>query len=210
MYIADPARALRALVRHLKPDGIVAFQEIVLSLVCSVPPLPLVGRVAQWVNTAFERAGAELDMGLKLDATMRAAGLPTLECYAAARLVAAADSAGYAVFAAVVGALLPAIEKFGIATAAEVDIDALAQRLRDETVAANACWLSHAGRRLGANRSLKGSLAPPPAIPARRPMPVSTPTTPGTGSLAGPESVKDTRHPGQLAKVSTGDAAEDL
>jgi hypothetical protein len=142
MYIADPARALRALVRHLKPDGIVAFQEIVLSLVCSVPPLPLVGRVAQWVNTAFERAGAELDMGLKLDATMRAAGLPTLECYAAARLVAAADSAGYAVFAAVVGALLPAIEKFGIATAAEVDIDALAQRLRDETVAANACWLS--------------------------------------------------------------------
>jgi 2-polyprenyl-3-methyl-5-hydroxy-6-metoxy-1,4-benzoquinol methylase len=142
MYVGDPARTLRALVRHLKPDGIVAFQEIVLNSVRSVPPLSLVGRVAHWVVTAFERAGAEVDMGLKLDATFRAAGLQPPECYAAARPVAGADSAGYAVFAAVVRALLPAIDKFGIATAAEVDIDTLAHRLRDETVAANACWLS--------------------------------------------------------------------
>ena len=34
------------------------------------------------------------------------------------------------------------IEKFGIATAAEVDIETLADRLRDATVAADACWLS--------------------------------------------------------------------
>jgi SAM-dependent methyltransferase len=142
MHVGDPVRTLRALVRHLAPDGIVAFQEIVLSSICSVPPLPLTGRVRQWVIAAFERAGAEVDMGLKLDATFRAAGLPPPECYAAARPVAGADSAGYAVFAAVARSLLPAIEKFGIATAAEVDIDTLAQRLRDETVAANACWLS--------------------------------------------------------------------
>jgi SAM-dependent methyltransferase len=142
MYVGDPARTLRALVRHLKQDGIVAFQEIVLNSVHSVPPLPLVGRVAQWVVTAFEHAGAEADMGLKLDATFRAAGLQPPECHAAARPVAGADSAAYAVFTAVVRALLPAIEKFGIATVAEVDIDTLAQRLRDETVAANACWLS--------------------------------------------------------------------
>ncbi|MFG3592400.1 hypothetical protein [Bradyrhizobium sp. RDI18] len=38
--------------------------------------------------------------------------------------------------------LLPAFERFGIATAAEVDIDTLADRLRDATVAADACWLS--------------------------------------------------------------------
>jgi hypothetical protein len=81
-------------------------------------------------------------MGLKLDSTFRAAGLQPPECYAAARPVAGAHSAGYAVFAAVVRALLPAIEKFGIATAAEVDIDTLAHRLRDQTVAADACWLS--------------------------------------------------------------------
>ena len=38
--------------------------------------------------------------------------------------------------------LLPAIEKFGIATVAEVDIDTLADRLRKATIAADACWLS--------------------------------------------------------------------
>jgi hypothetical protein len=81
-------------------------------------------------------------MGLKLDATFRAAGLPAPETYAAARPVAGPDSAGYAVLAAVTRSLLPAIEKFGIATAAEVDIDTLEDRLRDATVAANACWLS--------------------------------------------------------------------
>ena len=87
----------------------------------------------------FRRAGI---MGLRLDATFRAAGLRPPEPFAAARPVAGADSAGYAVFAAVTRSLLPAIEKFGIATPAEVDIDTLADRLREATVAANAYWLS--------------------------------------------------------------------
>jgi SAM-dependent methyltransferase len=142
MHVNDPARTLRSLVRHLRPGGIVAFHEIVLNSICSAPPLPIVSRAAQWVITAFERAGVQVDMGLKLDTTFRQAGLPPPECYAAARPVAGADSAGYAVFAAVTRSLLPLIEKFGIATAAEVDIETLADRLRDETVAANACWLS--------------------------------------------------------------------
>jgi hypothetical protein len=99
-------------------------------------------RLAQWVITAFERGGAEPDMGLRLPATFRAAGLPPPELYAAARPVSGTDSAGYEVLAAVTRSLLPAIERFGIATAAEVDIDTLADRLRDATVAADACWLS--------------------------------------------------------------------
>jgi len=142
MHLNEPARTLRSLVRHLRPSGIVAFHEIVLNSMRAVPPVPLISRVKQWVITAFERAGAEVDMGLKLDATFRAAGLPPPEPCAAARPVVGADSAGYAVFAAVTRSLLPMIEKFGIATEAEVDIDTLADRLRDATVAADACWLS--------------------------------------------------------------------
>jgi SAM-dependent methyltransferase len=143
MYFPDPASTLRSLVRHLNPGGLLAFQEIVLnSMRSSVPSEPLTSRVVEWLIAAFERTGAEVDMGLKLDATFRAAGLPRPETYAAARPVAGPDSAGYTVLAAVTRALLPAFERFGIATAAEVDIDTLADRLRDETVAANACWLS--------------------------------------------------------------------
>jgi len=142
MYLDDAARTLRSLVRHLRPGGIVAFHEIILNSMRCVPPVPLMSRVGQWVISAFERAGAELDMGLKLDATFRAAGLPPPETYAAANSVAGPDSAGYAVLANVTRSLLPAIEKFGIATAAEVDIDTLAEPLQDATVAADACWLS--------------------------------------------------------------------
>ena len=142
MYLKDPARTLRSLIRQLRPGGIVAFHEIILNSMLCVPPVPLLSRVVQWVVTAFERSGAELDMGLKLAATFRAAGLSPPEPYAAARPVAGADSAGYAVLAGVTGSLLPAIEKLGIATAAEVDIDTLADRLREATVAADACWLS--------------------------------------------------------------------
>ena len=142
MYLNDPARTLRSLIRQLRPGGIVAFHEIILNSMLCVPPVPLMSRVAKWVISAFECGGAELDMGLKLEATFRAAGLSPPEPYAAARPVAGADSAGYAVLAAVTRSLLPALEKLGIATAAEVDIDTLADRLRDATVAANACWLS--------------------------------------------------------------------
>jgi hypothetical protein len=81
-------------------------------------------------------------MGLKLDTTFRTAGLPQPETYAAARLVAGADSAGYAVLAALTRSLLPAIERFGIATAAEVDIETLTDRLRDATLGSDGCWLS--------------------------------------------------------------------
>ena len=142
MYLNDPARTLRSLIHHLRPGGIVAFHEIILNSMWSAPPVPLMSRVEQWVITAFERAGVEVDMGLKLDATFRAAGLSPPEPYAAARPVTGADSAGYEVLAAVTRSLLPAIEKFGIATGAEVDIDTLADRLRDATVAAHACLLS--------------------------------------------------------------------
>jgi SAM-dependent methyltransferase len=142
MYLSDPARTLRSLVRHLRPGGTVAFHEIILNSMQCVPPIPLMSRLAQWVVTAFERGGAEPDMGLRFPATFHAASLPPPELYAAARPVAGADSAGYEVLAAVTRSLLPTIERLGIATAAEVDIDTLADRLRDATVAADACWLS--------------------------------------------------------------------
>jgi SAM-dependent methyltransferase len=141
MYLKDPARTLRSLARHQKPGGVTAFHELVLNSVLSVPPLPLASQAMRWMIAAFEGAGAQPDMGLKLDATFRAAGL-TPQLYAAGRVVAGAESAGYDVLASVIRALLPLIVKLGIATEAEVEVNTLASRLRDATVATNACWLS--------------------------------------------------------------------
>jgi SAM-dependent methyltransferase len=143
LYLGDPARTLRELARHLRPGGIVAFHELILRSMGSVSePAPLISRVVQWVTTAFERAAVEVDMGLKLDATFRAAGLPAPETHVEARLAADSASPAFDILADLTRSLLPAIEKFGIATPAEVDIDTLAQRLRDARDAADACWLS--------------------------------------------------------------------
>lgn len=141
MYFNDPARTLRSLARHLRPGGVVVFHELVLNSVLVVPPLPLASQAMGWLIAAFEGAGAQPDMGLKLDATFRAAGLPP-QLYAAGRLVTGTETAGCDVLASVLRTLLPVIMKLGIATAVEVDIDTLADRLREATIAANACWLS--------------------------------------------------------------------
>ncbi len=55
------------------------------------------------------------------------------------RVEAGAHSAAYEVLAATVRSLLPGAERLGVARAAEVDIDTLAERLRREAVASNAC-----------------------------------------------------------------------
>jgi hypothetical protein len=47
------------------------------------------------------------------------------------------DFPGYAYLAGVFRSILPLMERFGIATVGEVDIDTLADRLRQEAVAGN-------------------------------------------------------------------------
>lgn len=41
MYLPDPAATIRSLARHLRPNGIVAFQELYLSAATAIPDGPL-------------------------------------------------------------------------------------------------------------------------------------------------------------------------
>lgn len=141
MYVADPAAALRNLVRSLRPGGIVAFQELEVSSAHAVPDGPLLTQLATWVIEALRRAGAEIDMGPKLFATFRDAGLPEPQMMGAISVVSGPDSVGYENLAGLVRAALPALERYGIATAAEVDIDTLEDRLREEAVIGHRIYL---------------------------------------------------------------------
>jgi hypothetical protein len=75
-----------------------------------------------------------LALGLKLYSIFRSSGLsaPILRLDGA---ISGGPSAPSEALAEVVRSLLPAMERFGIATAAEVEIDSLAQRIRDEILA---------------------------------------------------------------------------
>ncbi|MGN6454427.1 MAG: hypothetical protein ACTHL7_15345, partial [Steroidobacteraceae bacterium] len=84
---------------------------------------------------AFAAAGARLDMGTKLFSTFLRAELPPPEMTAATPIACGPATGGYGYVTAVLRSLLPLIERTGIATAAEIDIDTLAARMREDAVA---------------------------------------------------------------------------
>jgi 2-polyprenyl-3-methyl-5-hydroxy-6-metoxy-1,4-benzoquinol methylase len=134
-HLKNPAIALRHLVRHLHPGGIVAFQEADLTFLGTcVPSVPLFEQVGNWVKEAFHRAGLDNQMGLRLYRVFIDAGLPAPQIYCETCVGAGPDWPQYDVIAGRVRSLLPVILKHGIATEEEIEIDTLSQRLRDAVV----------------------------------------------------------------------------
>ena len=141
MYIPDPAAALRRLCRHLRPGGVVAFQEMAMPLTRSNSEGHQFRQCVSWILGTFEHAGFESDMGSKLFATFLNAGLPAPEMIVTGRVEGGPDSPVYDWLAATLRSLLPLAERLGVVTAAEVEIDTLAERLRKEALHHTACLM---------------------------------------------------------------------
>jgi len=141
MYLSDPAATLRALVRHLRPDGIVAFQEMEMRTARGYPDAPLFQRCVDWYASAIEGAGFESGMGGKLCAAFQAAGLPPPRMIAASRIESGLDSTGYELMAANIRTMLPMLERLEAVTVAEVGLETLAERLRQEAAAGGRCLM---------------------------------------------------------------------
>lgn len=140
MYLADPVAALRVVLRHLRSDGIVAFQEGDFGFApMAVPSSALYQRIIDWIWQVGRQAGAEMRMGFKLYPTYLAAGLPAPQLRMDAVVGGGPDFEGYQYLAGLVRSLLPMMEQLGVATAAEVEVDTLADRLREEVVRGGGC-----------------------------------------------------------------------
>jgi ubiquinone/menaquinone biosynthesis C-methylase UbiE len=139
MYLPDPVATLRRLSARLAPGGIVAFQEFSMPSARSFPDVPLFRQCLDRIIGTFERAGFEHRMGDKLLGTYLAAGLPEPEMVASGRVEAGPRSVVYDYVAETMRSLLPAMERTGVATPAEIDVDTLAARLRRETLDRGAC-----------------------------------------------------------------------
>ena len=137
MYMADPREAFAELVTHLNPGGIVAFQEPEYTLypALSHPDTPLMNQLVKWILDVFEHSGAHLDMGIGLYRAFVDAGLPPPTMHLESPIGAAKTWAGYRYMATIFQSLLPLLEKYGLATAEQVDINTLAARLRQEVLA---------------------------------------------------------------------------
>jgi SAM-dependent methyltransferase len=140
MYQADPVATLINLSRTVKRNGLIVFQEPDFGVgVSTWPTVALWQKVTYWIGETFRRGGVHYDIGGKLYHLFRRAGLPGP---ALVKHVSAAGGKATRPFcensAGIVESLLPRMEKFGIATAADVQVEDLADRLEQETCAADA------------------------------------------------------------------------
>ena len=140
-YQAEPARVLAQLTRSLCRGGLVAFVEFEVSSAKSVPALPLFSRCVGWLTETFHRVGVQVDMGTRLYATFRQAGLPSPSMFLLSRVEGGEDTATYEHLVKTLGTLLPTMEQLGVASAAQVQIDTLLARLVAEAQAADAVVL---------------------------------------------------------------------
>jgi hypothetical protein len=80
---------------------------------------------------AFAQAGIEMEMGHKLYQTFKAAGLPAPQMEIDG-FIGGVEDISPALFANVVRMLVPHLEALGVATAEEIEVDTLEQRMRAE------------------------------------------------------------------------------
>jgi hypothetical protein len=107
----------------------------------SVPNVPTVENAAGWMREIFRRSGANSELGPKLHGIFKRAGLPDPQMRVDGQIYGS-EGAGPSLLTETIRAMLPAIEQFGLATAAEVDIDTLEHRMRAELAAKEATMSS--------------------------------------------------------------------
>lgn len=135
VHAQDKVELLRKVSTHVRPGGLVVFQEPDHThLIETWPQARLFEQAWNWWLQATRRAGLERQMGLKLYGMFLDAGLPAPEIRLERVMGGGPNWGGYDHVASLVRGLLPLIVEGGIATAEEVAIDTLAQRIRDEVV----------------------------------------------------------------------------
>jgi SAM-dependent methyltransferase len=144
IYQADPVATLRHVSRLVRSGGLVVMQEPDFRVgIATVPTVAIWQHVQHWIAETFRRGGVHYDIGGRLYHVFRLAGLPGP---ALLEHISAGGGATMRPFcensAEIVRSLLPRIEQFGIATATEVQVETLADRLEHETCAAE-CQITY-------------------------------------------------------------------
>jgi hypothetical protein len=125
----------------LRPGGKVVAIDYDTSAVRSVPPVPLLAQMNDWVEAAFRAAGADSRVGARLVPILREAGFADVAGFGIQAYFARGDRPGVAMLAAVVRAMHDVIVRNGIAGEKEVDIDTVGERLQRAVDAADAVVL---------------------------------------------------------------------
>jgi len=139
LYQADAGATLRELSRHLKTGGLMVFHEPDWKAARSSPATPTYDNCWRWLQERFRRAGTDGNMADRLYGIFVRAGLtaPRMRM----QTFIAGGEASYPMveaLAELIANVAPSFEQYGIATAAEVDVATLEDRMKREIDAVDA------------------------------------------------------------------------
>lgn len=143
MYQDNPAMSLTKMVRYLREGGLVAFQEVDSTVCRSWPTVPVFDEAARWLAEGLRSSGARPELGLEMHSLFVDSGLPAPRMRTDTLVSGEGDSPVYRLLAEAVRSLVPTLEKLNIASAAQVQIDSLAERMRKQVVAKRGVAMSY-------------------------------------------------------------------
>jgi ubiquinone/menaquinone biosynthesis C-methylase UbiE len=133
LFASDPAASLAGVCRNLRSGGLVVLQENNMQFDAPVlfePRDGLAAKVASWINAGIGYSGVQPRLGLKLYAIMKTAGLkPSPQIESSMVIAQGPEGTLFPYLTDLVRSAMPSIIASGAATAAEIDIDTLEQRL---------------------------------------------------------------------------------
>lgn len=144
MYQDDPAGSLRDIMRHLREGGLVAFQELDLTTCRCWPVVPTFVEAARWLTEALRSSGARPELGLEMHSLFLNCGLPEPSMRMDALISGEENNPVLKLLAEAVRTLVPTLEQLSIASAAQVGIETLTDRMRKEVAAKRGVAMSYA------------------------------------------------------------------
>jgi len=134
-HLPEPVAALRTFGSLVRSGGLIVFVESEVGVnVHTNHEYPETRRIVDMMRETLRRAGVHMKLGTQLPRIFYEAGLGWPETSLHVVMGSGEDFEGYDMWADIAASLLPLAEKFGIATAAEMDLPTLAERVRREVV----------------------------------------------------------------------------
>jgi hypothetical protein len=143
MFQRDPAGMLQGVAKHARRGGVVFFHEVDWDGVRSSPPAPTYERCSRWTAETLRLSGADIRMGTRLFSTFVAAGLPAPSMQLETLIAGVANNADpLHLIADLTCSMADAMERLGVATAAEIGLETLTERMISEAAANGSVILS--------------------------------------------------------------------